>query len=186
METNDDKRVPAVSAVVSGTTVTLKFADGRALPFDVASASPEMLVRLALHGAEQKLRDAAALPLTTLANGRMHRPTVDEKYAAVYAVYERLVSGQWNAPRVAGPATGGLLFQCLQRMFPGKYVDVAAFDAWVDKRAEETGEKASAIKASLSRSKRVREVADAIRAEKGAPAADAAEDILAAMEAGDE
>ena len=75
-----------------------------------ADLTEELYHRAALHGLEQKLRDAAALPKGT--------PDV-EKWAEVVAVRDRLLSGDWNATKGGGGGfVGGVLFNALIRLYP--------------------------------------------------------------------
>ena len=80
-----------------------------------------------LHGFKQKIVDAAALSRNP-DTGRS--ATVEDKYNAMRAVYDQLLSGSWNKRAGDGSSTGsgGLLYRALCMLYPAKTpVDIKAF-----------------------------------------------------------
>lgn len=100
-----------------GGWIELKFANGKELQLSTNSLSNGLLYRAAMHGLKQKLVDAAAMSRNP-ETGRS--ATIEDKFAAVQAVYERLLAGQWNAVRGEGSATGGMLLSALVRLYDGR------------------------------------------------------------------
>lgn len=79
----------------------------------------QLLRHAALHGFKQKIVDAAALSRNP-DTGRS--ATVADKYNAMLAVYNQLLSGSWNKRAGDGSSTGsgGLLFRALCLLYPAK------------------------------------------------------------------
>lgn len=159
MKTNETKRQPALSAEVhpngDGTNPVLEivFADGHQikLAHDVVSAS--IRIAATMHGLKQKLCDAAAISRDATTG----KPaTIATKRAAVMAVYERLLAGEWNAKREGGGA-GSLLLRALMRMQPEKSADTLR--AWLDAKTD-------AERAALRLNPRVVKVIAQIQAER--------------------
>ena len=147
-----------ITAAIDGTTLTLTFAHGRELTLDFWRLSDEVRQYAALHGLKQKLVDAAAIGRNP-ETGRS--ATIQDKYEAVRAVYDRLLAGRWNAERGEGGApSGGLLFAALVRMYDGKRTgeDIRAFLSGKDDKQ----------KAALRRNPRVAEIIEEIKAERAA------------------
>ena len=151
--------------------LTLKFSNGKEIIITTNGLENGLLYRAAVHGLKQKLVDAAAISRNP-ETGRA--ATVEDKYQAVEAVYNRLLSGQWNAPREGGGATGGLLAQALTRMYAGRKTaeDIKAFLA----------EKSDAEKAALRKNPRVAAIIEDIRAEQGKAADIDTDELLAGLE----
>jgi len=111
----------AMSVDIFGTTVTVTFANGKDLAIDTATLSPEIQRMAMTHGIKQKLVDAGAIARNTETGASA---SIDDKYAAVHEVYERLTSpnGTWNKQRGDGgesKSTGGkgnLLVRALMQM----------------------------------------------------------------------
>lgn len=159
----DTKRNAAITAtIVTNETdgrpcaLHLRFANGYELAITASQLSNHVMEYAIFHGLKQKLVDAAAISR----NPETGRPaSVEDKYQAVKAVYDRLLSGQWNATREGGGNAGGLLLQALCRMYAGRKTveDIKAFLA----------EKTDAEKTALRKNPRVAAIIEEIRAEQG-------------------
>lgn len=147
--------------------LAVEAANGAQMALTVDNLTPEIRMMAMLHGLKQKLVDAAAMSRNP-ETGR--EASVEDKVAAVHAVYERLLNGQWNATRGGGDGngTGGLLFRALARLYPGK--DIKAFlDGKTDKE-----------KAAMRKNSRVAAMIEEIRAEQGTDTAE--DDVFAGLE----
>ena len=115
----DQKRQATIKAEVSPEQglLNLKFANGKAINLHLSELTHAILAMATLHGLKQKLVDAAAISRNP-ETGRS--ATVEDKYQAVMTVYERLMAGDWNAPREGGGNAGGLLFKALCRIYTTK------------------------------------------------------------------
>lgn len=111
---NETKRTPAITVetTLASMTVQIAFSDGRTIGFSVDEMTSDIRHAAMLHGFKQKLVDAAAISRNP-DTGRS--ATIDDKYASVREVYDRLLAGSWNKGRADGQATGsgGLLFRAL-------------------------------------------------------------------------
>lgn len=153
---NDTKRNATISATIIGNTLALAFANGETLTMHGNALTSDVQQYAMMHGLKQKLVDAAAISR----NPETGRPaTVEDKYQAVKTVYDRLLTGQWNATREGGGNAGGLLAQALCRMYAGRKTaeDIKAFLA----------EKSDAEKTALRKNPRVAQIIEDIRAEQG-------------------
>lgn len=103
-------------------TLTLAFSDNRVLTLKASQLDVEVAAQALMHGLKQKLVDAAALSRDR-DTGRA--ASIDTKFEAVQAVYDRLLSGQWNKPR-EGASNGTLLAQALVRLTGRTLEDVRA------------------------------------------------------------
>jgi hypothetical protein len=127
------KRNTAIKATVrrneDGTAsgLSLDFSHGKQLLINAVQLTDAIRAEALIHGLKQKLVDAAAISRNP-DTGRS--ATIDDKYAAVRAVYDRLLSGLWNEPREGGGNVGGLLFKALCRMQPAKTPE--DIKAWLD------------------------------------------------------
>lgn len=132
-------RNSVVSLAREGTTVTVTVRGHAPFVVDVAAMPRELLILAAMHGVGQKLVDAAAISRDP-ANGR----AADEgaKYEAIRPVYDRLMAGEWNAPREGGGA-GSMLLRALCALKPG--VAPERLKAWLDgkSKAEQAALRAS-------------------------------------------
>lgn len=122
--TNDNKRMPAIECTIGGAgnssdTMVISFANGKTLTITPSMVSESIREQATLHGLKQKLVDAAAISRNP-DTGRS--ATIEDKYAAVKEVYDRLLAGSWNKGRADGQATGsgGLLFRALCLHYPAK------------------------------------------------------------------
>lgn len=132
--------------------LVLLFANGKRLAIIPEQFSPEIRSQALYHGLKQKLVDAAAISRNP-ETGRS--ATVDDKFQAVKAVYDRLLSGLWNEPREGGGG-GSLLFKALCRMYADK--EPATLREWLDKKTD-------AEKAALRKNPKIAEHILAIQAE---------------------
>lgn len=130
----------------------LDFANGKVLQLTGAQLSNDIMAEAIIHGLKQKLVDAAAISRNP-ETGRS--ATIEDKFAAVKRVYDRLLSGEWNEPREGGGG-GSLLFKALCRMQPKK--DAADIREWLDKRTD-------AEKAALRKNPKVAAIIVEIQAE---------------------
>ena len=147
--------------------LTLTFANGEQLIISTERLSNGLLYAAAAHGLKQKLVDAAAISRNP-ETGRA--ATVQDKYEAVKVVYDRLLSGAWNAVREGGGQSGGLLFKALLRMYAGRKTeqDIRAF----------LEDKSDAEKTALRKNPRVAQIIEDIRAETGKAASIDTDSIL--------
>lgn len=167
----DTKRNTAITAAINGNTLTLTFANGETLTMRADALNADVQQYAMMHGLKQKLVDAAAISRNP-ETGRA--ATVEDKYQAVKAVYDRLLGGQWNATREGGGNAGGLLLQALCRMFAGRKTaeDIKAFLA----------EKTDAEKTALRKNPRVAAIIEEIRAEQGKVANIDTDELLGELE----
>jgi len=159
---NTATKTPAIDATISintddrvedpNNTLTLTFANGKVLNVQVGDIPVNVLAQALMHGLKQKCVDAAAISRNP-ETGKS--ATVDDKYAAVKAVVDRLCAGMWNIPRGEGTGNGGLLFRALCVMFDGqKSADEVR--AWLDGKSE-------AEQAALRKNPRVADIIERIR-----------------------
>lgn len=163
MNTNTNtKRNAAVSAtIVEGGETTagvlqLSFANGQIIQITTDALTPAIARAALLHGLKQKLVDAAAMSRNP-ETGRS--ATIEDKFAAVQAVYERLLAGQWNAVRGEGSATGGMLLSALVRLYDGRKTP--------EQVREYLATLTDAQKTALRANSRVAPIIEQIRAERG-------------------
>ena len=104
-------RVPSITTDILQSKLTIIFradelhSKENELCIDVNQLTPEIRLAAALHGLKQKLVDAAAIAKNTDTG---LSATLDDKYAAVRAVYDRLIDPEnptWNAIRDGSGAT---------------------------------------------------------------------------------
>ena len=167
----DTKRNATISATIIGNTLALTFANGETITMHGGALNIDVQQYAMMHGLKQKLVDAAAISRNP-ETGRA--ATVEDKYQAVKAVFDRLLGGQWNATREGGGNAGGLLAQALTRMYAGRKTaeDVKAFLA----------DKTDAEKAALRKNPRVAQIIEDIRAEQGKDAGIDADELLGELE----
>lgn len=157
--TNSTKstRIPAIATNVVDDALTLTFSDGKQLTIRVGELTQEVGLEATLHGLKQKLVDAAAFsrnPATGLS------ATIEDKYAAVKEVYDRLVSGgPWNKVRDGGSvSSGGLLLAALIRMYEGKRTP-ESLRTYLEGKTNED-------KASLRKNPKIAAIIEEIKAER--------------------
>lgn len=136
------KAVPAVSAepLIGNVTATdgtmlpnglmLTFSNGKELRLLASDLSPTIVAQAIVHGLKQKLVDAAAISRNP-ETGRA--ASVEDKFAAVNEVYERLLAGEWNKRREGESASGGLLLRALVE-YTGK--DAETLKPWLDAKTD--------------------------------------------------
>lgn len=156
MNTNETKRIPAIAAEIVGDTLHLTFANGQTMSMDSSQLASHVYQYAAMHGLKQKLVDAAAISRNP-ETGRA--ASIEDKYEAVRAVFDRLLAGQWNAPREGGGGAGGLLFRALCRMYAGKK-DEDAIREFLESKTD-------AEKTALRKNPKVAAIIEEIRAETG-------------------
>ena len=168
---NDTKRNATISATITDNTLALMFANGETLAMRGDALNSDVQQYAMMHGLKQKLVDAAAISRNP-ETGRA--ATVEDKYQAVKAVFDRLLGGQWNATREGGGNTGGLLLQALCRMYAGRKTaeDIKAFLA----------EKSDAEKTALRKNPRVAQIIEDIRAEQGKAAGIDTDELLGELD----
>lgn len=84
-----------IKTTITGNMLTISNSAG-SITFDTERVSAEIHQRLAVHGAKQKICDAAAIPRDT-ETGRSATPA--QKLDAMRTVAERLLAGEWGAER---------------------------------------------------------------------------------------
>ncbi len=115
-----------VTTDIFKTVLTLNFANGNELTLDVNSLNPDIIIQATLHGLKQKLCDAAAIPRDTT-TGRT--ADIDDKYAAVKAVYDRLTGPNptWNANREGeAKASGGIFLRAMMELTQKSHTEAKA------------------------------------------------------------
>ena len=181
---NETKRTPAIDAEIiinaehHPCALHLSFANGEQLSITAGQLQQSIMEYAIFHGLKQKLVDAAAISRNP-ETGRA--ATVEDKYQAVKTVYDRLLSGQWNATRegggaAGGGASGGLLLQALCRMYDGRKTP--------EQLREFLADKSDAEKAALRKNPRVAQIIDDIRAKQSKAASIDTDELLS--ELGDE
>ena len=148
----------------------LQFANGEMLSITASQLQQSIMEYAIFHGLKQKLVDAAAISRNP-ENGRA--ASIDDKFQAVKAVYDRLLAGQWNATREGGGQSGGLLFKALCRMYSNKSPEqIAAFLAG----------KTDADKTALRKNPKIAAIIEEIRAETGKAANIDTDELLSELE----
>ena len=148
----------------------LQFANGEMLSITASQLQQSIMEYAIFHGLKQKLVDAAALSRNP-ENGRA--ATIEDKFAAVKAVYDRLLAGQWNATREGGGQSGGLLFKALCRLYASKDPEqIMTFLAG----------KTDAEKTALRKNPKVAAIIEEIRAETGKAANIDTDELLAELD----
>lgn len=158
-KTNETKRNAAIKATTDTSNMLnvglkLEFSNGRTLNLYADMLTPAIATYAMIHGLKQKLVDAAAISCNK-ETGRS--ATIDDKYAAVREVYERLLSGEWNATREGGGNVGGLLYKALCRLMTAKTPE--EIKTWLDGKTDKE-------KAALRANPKVAAIIAEIQAEK--------------------
>ena len=168
-------RQSAITVERDEDVLVIDFANGKRIELRPATLGPDIREQAMFHGLKQKLVDAAAISRDP-ETGRS--ATVEDKFRAVSAVYERLLAGQWNATRGEGTGVGagGLLFAALMRLYPAKGADALR---------EYLGGLTPGQQSALRKNPRVAPVIEEIKAERAANGGDDEEpgaDLLAGLE----
>ena len=171
MNTTKRNATIAVDIQMPAGILTLTFANGKALTIGKNDLTEEQQTRALLRGVKEKLVDAAAISCNP-ETGRS--ATIDDKYNAVKAVYDRLLAGQWNATREGGGGgSGGLLFKALCRLYSNKSPEqIAAFLAG----------KTDADKTALRKNPKVAAIIEELRTETGKAANIDTDELLGELE----
>lgn len=167
----ETKRNATIQATINDSQLKLTFANGEELVIAASDLTQDIRLAATMHGLKQKLVDAAAISRNP-ETGRA--ASIEDKYQAVKAVFDRLLGGQWNATREGGGNAGGLLAQALTRMYAGRKTaeDIKAFLA----------EKTDAEKTALRKNPRVAAIIEEIRAEQGKAADIDTDELLGELE----
>ena len=166
----ETKRQNAITAEINGNTIALQFANGETLTLRGDALNDDIQQYAMMHGLKQKLVDAAAISRNP-ETGRA--ATVEDKYQAVKAVYDRLLGGQWNATREGGGQSGGLLFKALCRMYASKEPEQIM---------QYLSGKTDAEKTALRKNPKVAAIIEEIRAETGKTANIDTDELLGELE----
>ncbi len=177
MSKTETTRIVAIEATITGEMLTLDFANGERLTIGTHQLTPEIATQAMMHGLKQKLVDAAAISRNP-DTGRS--ATIEDKYAAVREVFDRLIAGEWNKRREgSGASGGGLLLSALIRLYSGRKTEQQLRE-YVSGLTEKE-------QATLRASERVAPIIAAIKAERDARIAAGAsrsgDDLLADLEA---
>lgn len=116
-----------ITTDITGDILTITTSDGDTLTTDVTELPKNIQLQLMLHGAKQKIVDAAAIPRDVITGASA---TLGEKFAAMSEVQQRLQDGEWNKTREAGAGGGandGLLFRALLEYGSKNALEVRAY-----------------------------------------------------------
>lgn len=118
------KQANAITVDTFGEVLTLTFSNGKELSVNTATLAPEIVKQALMHGLKQKLVDAAAISRNPETGASA---TVNDKFEAVRAVYDRLTHATnptWNKGRDASTGkkqtNDELLAQALVNLSNGK------------------------------------------------------------------
>lgn len=171
----ESKRNAAITAEIvkaaDGTTnvLVLNFANEETLNIFESELTETIQRQAMMHGLKQKLIDAAAMSRDPITG----KPaTIEDKYRAVKVVYDRLLSGEWNAVREGGGNAGGLLLQALCIVYPTKSKE--ELREWL-------GKKTKADQAALRDNPKIKPIIDELRAKSASDGPDT-DEMLAELE----
>lgn len=124
-----------ITTDIYGGVVTRTFSNGLEIVVDYDKLTPDIQRQCGIHGLNQKLGDAAAIPRNT-DTGRS--ATLTEKYEAIKEVADRIThptAPMWNKVRGDGESPGnGLLVRALMEL---KGKDRASIEAWLEPKTKE-------------------------------------------------
>ena len=144
-----------IAANIDGQKMTLVFANGKQITVYVDELDTEIVNRAVMHGLKQKLVDAAAISRNPDTGATA---SIEDKYNAVYDVYQRLLNGEWNKNREGGGGvSGGLLFRALCRLYGRKTPE--AIREFLDGKTK-------AEQSALRANPKIAAIIDEIRAER--------------------
>lgn len=142
---------------------------------DVAALPVNIQQYGVIHGIKQKLVDSMAMGMETR-DGKVYRPTIADKFAALRETANRLARGEWNEVR-EGPV-GGLLYNAMAALYPDRWADAADFREWLDGQASKRGVKVSAVESALRLQRKVADKIEELRAQMGKASAVNGDDLL--------
>lgn len=132
--TNTNTKTPAIDTTVNMLAdnigeLVLTFANGEVLRLRTNELGFGIVLQATMHGLKQKLVDAAAISRNP-DTGRS--ATIEDKFAAVKEVYDRLLVGEWNKRREAGTGTGGqsLLLAAMCKLYADRKTE-AELREWI-------------------------------------------------------
>lgn len=174
-DTTDAKKQPDIACTITGGLVTFTFGDGsEPIIIHASHLSSDIREAALAHGLKQKIGDAGAISRNP-DTGRS--ATIADKRAAMQAVADRLLAGQWNKVREGGAgAQGGLLLSALCELKPGKTRE--QLQAYLDKLSDKE-------QAALRASAPIKPIIERIKAERAKVPANAdaiAADLLAGLD----
>jgi hypothetical protein len=151
---------------IEAQTLTIKTDGKQDLIIHAFELDATIKTHCVLHGAKQKIVDAAALP-----NGA----TITEKYEAMKEVHERITSvgGTWNKQGEGNSQPSGLLFKALCRLYPGKTTE--ALRTWLDKQDKTQ-------QAALRKNPKIAAIIETIKAESAKDGGLNSDDLLASLD----
>jgi hypothetical protein len=167
---NTTNQKTAIKATIEGMKLTLSFAHGPQIEINAGELSDDIFNQAVMHGLKQKLVDAAAIsrnPDTGLS------ATIADKFDAVRTVYDRLIGGEWNAIRVGGGNSGGLLYRALVRLYGERKTP--------EQLKEYLNSKTDAEKAALRKNPKIAAIIVEIQAENADDSIDS-DELLAGLE----
>lgn len=154
MEQTTKKDVAANVDAQNGELVLI-FANGKTIKVVADALETGIKARATMHGLKQKLVDAAAISRNPDTGATA---SIEDKYNAVYEVYQRLLNGEWNKNREGGGGvSGGLLFRALCRMYDRKTPE--AIREFLDGKTK-------AEQSALRANPKIAAIIDEIRAER--------------------
>ena len=152
--------------------LVIEFAHGKRLEVRPSELVASVQEQALFHGLKQKLVDAAAISRNP-ETGRS--ASIEDKYQAVHAVYDRLIAGHWNAVRgEGGTGTGGLLFAALCRLYAGRKTE--------EELREWLGTKDKKEQAIARKIPKIAAIIEQIKAERSADDDGVGEDLLGELD----
>lgn len=151
-------------------SIVFSFEEGEDVVFQMSELSEEIITKLALHGASQKIGDSyAGAAKACLETGA---DPVEYARASVSQVIAQLVAGDWTVRTGAGGPTATDLSKALAE------ATGANVDEWAEKLSESTPEEKKALRAHPA----VKAILDRYRAERAAAKAAASEGAIEGVE----
>lgn len=127
----ETKNTRQIEATVTPAQVRFDIIGLAPIVLNVSALSPDIMAYAAVHGLKQKIGDAAAMKRNPDTGASA---TLADKRAAMQAVVDRLLAGQWNAERGDGSGGASLLAQALVRLQPEK--TLADVRAWLETKTD--------------------------------------------------
>jgi hypothetical protein len=153
--------------ILDGSTIKFAFANGKELVADVGAFPTNIVNRLALHGAAQKIGDSYA-----------GDSTADEAYASAAKVLAALNAGNWGTEREASEPTPALLMEAIARF---KECPIAEAPRFYDYSEQAGRARTDDEKKAIRDNAKIKELVAAIRLERAKKAAETAtaDEVLA-------